>query len=106
MRLCLDSNDQEKSLPLVAVAGSGPVLLGRNWLPHLQLNWKELGINDVHPSSPVESLESIWKRYESTVFGVGLGFVKPFKAMLLVKPASSTNPDLYLLLSGRLLDQS
>jgi len=81
-------NDQEKSLQLVIVAGSGPVLLGRNWLQHLQLNCKELGINAVHPRSPDECLESIQKRYESTVFGEGLGCVKPFKATLLVKPDS------------------
>ena len=64
--------DQRKSLPLVIVAGNGPTLLGRNWLQHIRLDWKELNAATVHHSS-ADTLESIRKRYESTVFGEGLG---------------------------------
>ena len=35
--------EQKESLVLVVIAGTGPALLGRNWLQHLRLNWKELG---------------------------------------------------------------
>ena len=33
---------QEVKLPLVVVTGNGPPLLGRNWLEHIKLNWKEI----------------------------------------------------------------
>ena len=29
-------------VPLIIVQGSGPTLLGRNWLSHIQLNWQEI----------------------------------------------------------------
>ena len=35
---------QKKNLPLLVVEGSGPSLLGRNWLYSLCLNWRELNI--------------------------------------------------------------
>ena len=35
---------QKKDLPLLVVEGSGPSLLGQNWLSSLRLNWKELNI--------------------------------------------------------------
>ena len=34
--------DQVKKLALVVTAGNGPSLLGRNWLNHINLNWKKL----------------------------------------------------------------
>ena len=46
---------QKKDLPLLVVEGSGPSLLGRNWLSSLRLNWKELNILQ-SGSSAVESL--------------------------------------------------
>ena len=33
---------QQERLPLLVVAGSGPTLLGRNWLRKLTLNWREI----------------------------------------------------------------
>ena len=35
---------RKKDLPLLVVEGSGPSLLGQNWLSSLRLNWKELNI--------------------------------------------------------------
>ena len=46
---------QKKYLPLLVVEGSGPSLLGRNWLSSLRLNWRELNILQ-SGSSAVESL--------------------------------------------------
>ena len=34
--------DQFKKLVLVVTAGNGLSLLGRNWLNHVNLNWKKL----------------------------------------------------------------
>ena len=31
-----------RSLKLMVVAGQGPSLLGRNWLQHITLNWKQM----------------------------------------------------------------
>ena len=33
---------QQERLPLLVVAGSGPTLLGRNWLRKLTLNWRDI----------------------------------------------------------------
>ena len=46
---------QKKDLPLIVVEGSGPFLLGRNWLSSLCLNRRELNILQ-SGSSAVESL--------------------------------------------------
>ena len=78
-------DDQKKSLPLIVIAGNGPILLGRNWLQHIRLDWKKLGASAVHHSSHADSLDSIRKRYECSVFGEGLGCIKPFKAKIQVK---------------------
>ncbi len=79
-------NNQKKSLPFIFVAGSGAFLLERNWLQHIQLDWKEMCVRAVHPSTPAISLEHIQRRYESSAFSNGLGCVTLFKAKLLVKP--------------------
>ena len=35
---------QTHTLPLFVVTGDGPSLLGRNWLKHLILDWKTIGL--------------------------------------------------------------
>ena len=40
VKVCMES--QEEVLDLLAVEGSGPSLLGRDWLSKIQLNWKEI----------------------------------------------------------------
>ena len=32
------------TLPLLVVSGTGPTLLGRDWLKHIQLDWKRIGL--------------------------------------------------------------
>ena len=34
--------DQEKVVTVIVTPGSGPSLLGRNWLHHICLNWKQI----------------------------------------------------------------
>lgn len=34
--------DQHYSLTLIVVSGTGSCLLGRNWLKHIQLDWKTM----------------------------------------------------------------
>ena len=76
--------EQKESLVLVVIAGTGPALLGRNWLQHLRPNWKELGAATIHHCS-MDTLETILDRY-SSVFADGLSCIKPFKAKFHVKP--------------------
>lgn len=35
---------QSHKLPLLVVAGKGPSLIGHDWLQHIQLNWRDIGI--------------------------------------------------------------
>ena len=59
--------------------GSGPTLLGRNWLSHIQLYWQE-----IHYANN-DSLQSVLDKY-STVFQGGLGKLQGFKAKIHVEP--------------------
>ena len=54
---------------LVVVEGSGPSLLGRNWLSRIQLDWKL--IHSVH----IDGLQAVLDRH-SEVFRDGLGAIK------------------------------
>ena len=35
-----EHNAQNATMPLLVVQGDGPGLIGRNWLAHIQLDWK------------------------------------------------------------------
>jgi hypothetical protein len=37
-----EHNGQVVTLPIIVTGGTGPTLLGRNWLSLLPLNWKEI----------------------------------------------------------------
>ena len=66
-------------MPLVIVQGSGPSLLGRDWLSQISLDWSE--IHHVR----TESLQAILDRHPA-VFQEGLGTLKGFKAKIYVDP--------------------
>ena len=61
------------------MVGSGPSLLGRDWLSHVQLDWTQ--IDQVYNAS----LHSVLSRYPG-VFQQGLGTLKGFKAKIYVEP--------------------
>ena len=75
---------QNVHLSLVVVKGSGPTLIGRNWLEVLQLDWKE--IFNLSSNSSV-SLDSVIQKHE-TVFQDGLGMLEGFEAKILVDPSA------------------
>ena len=64
---------------LVVVQGSGPSLLGRDWLSRIRLDWRE--IHHVR----TESLQAVLDRHPA-VFQEGLGTLTGFKAKIYVDP--------------------
>ena len=50
--------DRSANLPLLIVAGNGPILFGRNWLRPLGLDFEEiLRVNMLRPTSPTDVLK-------------------------------------------------
>jgi len=67
----VEKDGQKVTLPLLVVAGTGPNLIGRNWLAELRLDWREINaISECH------SLTPILDRNEA-VFQPGLRIFKP-----------------------------
>ena len=69
---------QERQLPLVVVAGSGPSLFGRNWLADIQLDWGSIE----KMTSPLEQLLHDY----AEVFRPELGQLKGVEATLEIQP--------------------
>jgi len=59
------------------VQGDGSSLLGRDWLLHLRLDWKE-----IHHLQTTDPVERILLKHE--VFRKGLGTLRGYKAMIYV----------------------
>ena len=78
-------NAQQGSYTLYVVRGSGPNLLGRDWLKHIRLDWRAIATSVNQISSP--SYQSLLDRY-SEVFSEELGTLKSTKAHLELKPNS------------------
>ena len=72
---------QEEDLKLFVVEGSGPSLLGRDWLSKIQLNWKDIYSVHVKSTSLKEVLAS-----HSSLFKEELGTIKGATAKLHVVP--------------------
>ena len=78
---------QTHTLPLFLVTGEGPSLLGRNWLKHLILDWKTIGL--VSRCHGEERVKYLLQKYES-VFTEGIGIMTQYQAKLTLK--SDTTP--------------
>ena len=75
-RVTVDMHHQEKSyqLPCMVVHGTGPNLLGREWMEHLKLDW-----------STVDHIDSVdCARLFPEQFRKGLGKLKGVEAKLYV----------------------
>ena len=77
---------QQACLPVDVTAGDGPVLMGRNWLSVLILDWKQIKQISQEPCNKVEDLVS---KYAS-LFDGGLGTIKGVTAHLKLK--ENANP--------------
>ena len=80
----LYKDQPSRELPLVVVQGSGPTLLGRNWLRHFRLDWNS--IKSV--SARKDPLATLLQEYDE-VFTDELGTIKPAKAKLCVSPTAT-----------------
>ena len=80
----VEYNGQVGPYSRLIVEGSGPTLLGRDWLSGIRLDWSQ--IHRVH--SP--SLQSVLDRYPS-VFQDGLGTLRGFKAKIYVDSTAEPN---------------
>ena len=76
--------DQLKKLVLVVIAGQGPSLFGRNWLNHINLQWKELFAVRM---DRLGSLNTLMRKYQQ-LFSKGLGKVEPYRVSLQVQPGA------------------
>ena len=80
-------NNQEIELPLIVVSGSGPSLLGRNWLTKIRLDWHSILATQVE-----ESLTEVLQRHKG-VFQEGLGKLEGTQVTLRVE--SEVQPKFY-----------
>ena len=88
---------QHKQLPLYVVDGNGPSLMGRNWLPEINLNWKSLKLvstasMQASPKPQIsfkQQMEALLENHKA-VFEEGLGKISTFEATLQLKPDVNT----------------
>ena len=73
---------QQHTLPLLVVAGTGPSLLGRDWLLKIQLDWRTLHLLR---AAPPTQLQAILNRH-SEVFKEELGCMKGVTATIVIDP--------------------
>ena len=73
----VSDNTQVHTLPLLVVEGSGPSLLGWDWLAHLRLDWKS-----IHRVQE-DSMNSLLCRHKA-LFQDGLGTMQGYEASLHV----------------------
>ena len=71
---------QTETLHMLVVGGSGPSLLGRNWLQKLKLDWQE-----IWRIQPGKTLKQIPDRHKA-VFKDELGELKGSQAKIYVNP--------------------
>ena len=73
-------NFQVLTLPLLIIEGEGPSLFGRNWLKHIQIDWKSIYVlNETKLSTVLTKHQDVFKE--------GLGKLKEVKAKIYVEPA-------------------
>ena len=74
---------QEATLPLLVVDGSGPSLLGHDWLGTIKLDWHSLNKVQMEPAPPTNILQDVLQRH-GDIFKKELGTVRGVYAKLYV----------------------
>ena len=72
---------QTAKMPLQIIKGSGPTLMGRDWLSRIRLDWSQIH----HLHTP--SLHALLERFPN-VFGAGLGTLRGYQAKIHVEPGA------------------
>ena len=75
---------QTAKLPLVVVEGNGPSLFGRDWLQHINLDWKSL--NMVQSQTTDAPTLSAVLNHHKVIFSDELGVIRGTSAKLYVDP--------------------
>lgn len=81
LNMLVEYGDQKEKLVLVAVAGDGPSLLGRNWLKYICLDWKNIFLVRIVRQKTFSNLVN----EHNTLFADELGTVKQFTASLQIQ---------------------
>jgi len=90
-------DSQRHALSLAVVEGDGPSLSGCDWLDHVTLDWKTIGLSML--DSCLTQVEALKGKYKE-LFSPGIGTLKHFKANVTVKNGACLvfyHQDLYLL---------
>ena len=75
---------QKVQLRAIVAAGSGPPLMGRDWLMNIRLDWQNLMVNCLQ-CEPSDSLQSVLDKNEE-VFEDRLGLIKGTAAKIHIDP--------------------
>ena len=76
-----------KNLKLLVVSGSGPCLMGRDWLRVVRLDWRKIGKVSATTTSIESRVAALQEQYQE-VFSETLGTITPFQAKLSVTPGA------------------
>jgi len=74
--------EQREALPLLVIAGSGPSLMGRDWLQKIRLDWHRLVLYHLQTAPPT-TLQNVLQKHSAT-FQDELGLVKGVTAKIHV----------------------
>ena len=88
----LKYQNENVTVPLLVVKGSGPSLFRRNWLSRVKLDWKKIcSIRVSDPGFPQDVKTQLHTTVQchSNVFKPGLGTIKGITAKLEMKPDAS-----------------
>ena len=78
--LKVDVEQRCSQLSMLVVQGSGPCLLGRDWLAAIRLDWRRICEMTLHVSATVdEQVQQLQQRYPE-VFAEELGTITPYLA--------------------------
>ena len=77
--------NQNAELPLVVVEGHGPSLFGRDWLQHINLDWKTLNMVQTKATTNTSTMSAVLNHHKA-VFSDELGVIRGTSAKLFVDP--------------------
>ena len=76
-----------KNLKLLVVSGSGPCLMGCDWLRVVRLDWRKIGKVFATTTGTESRVAKLQEQYQE-VFSEDLGTITPFTAKLSVTPGA------------------